>query len=56
MERDLMADAVTADLSSGPINRRLAFVRWVRRTRLGRPVFGTAVALTIGLAVWPLQP
>src|SRR5437667_11970407 len=53
MERDLMADAVSTDLTGLRINRRLAFVRWVRRTHGWFGLWGALLGLMTGVSgVW----
>ena len=54
-----MAEAGAVALAGTRINRRLAFVRWVRRTHgwfgLWGALLGLSIAATVGLALWPLQ-
>src|SRR5258708_27063153 len=53
MERDLMADVAAPCLGSGAINRRLAFVRWVRRTHGWFGLWGALLGLMTGVSgVW----
>jgi uncharacterized protein len=48
-----MADAVTADAGSLPVNRRLAFVRWVRRAHGWFGLWGALLGLMTGVSgVW----
>jgi hypothetical protein len=52
MERDLMADAAAA-LRNDRINRRLAFVRWVRRTHGWFGLWGAVLGLLMGFSgIW----
>jgi uncharacterized protein len=53
MERDLMAEAGAATLASNRINRRLAFVRWVRRTHGWFGLWGAVLGLLMGFSgIW----
>jgi hypothetical protein len=53
MERDLMADAGATVLASDRINRRLAFVRWVRRTHGWFGLWGAILGLLMGFSgIW----
>jgi hypothetical protein len=53
MERDLMADAAATALGSKRINRRLAFVRWVRRTHGWFGLWGALLGLLFGTSgIW----
>jgi hypothetical protein len=53
MERDLMADAAATAIESSPVNRRLAFVRWVRRTHGWFGLWGAILGLMTGTSgVW----
>jgi hypothetical protein len=53
MERDLMADAAAAALRNHRINRRLAFVRWVRRTHGWFGLWGAVLGLLMGFSgIW----
>jgi hypothetical protein len=53
MERDLMADAAAPSLGSMRVNRRLAFVRWVRRTHGWFGLWGALLGLMMGTSgVW----
>jgi uncharacterized protein len=53
MERDLMADAGAAVLARNRINRRLAFVRWVRRTHGWFGLWGAMLGLLMGFSgIW----
>jgi hypothetical protein len=45
MERDLMAEAAATALPSNRVNRRLAFVRWVRRTHGWFGLWGALLGL-----------
>jgi hypothetical protein len=47
-----MADVAAPLLGSMRVNRRLTFVRWVRKTH---GWFGLSISATVGLALWPLQ-
>src|SRR5205823_7964118 len=48
-----MADAVAAELTSPPVNRRLTFVRWVRRTHGWFGLWGALLGLMTGTSgVW----
>jgi hypothetical protein len=53
MERDLMANTATQSLGSMRINRRLTFVRWVRKTHGWFGLWGALLGLMMGLSgVW----
>jgi hypothetical protein len=53
MERDLMADAAATALTNTRINRRLAFVRWVRRTHGWFGLWGAVLGLMMGFSgIW----
>jgi hypothetical protein len=53
MERDLMAEAAATALSSNRVNRRLAFVRWVRRTHGWFGLWGALLGLMAGTSgIW----
>src|SRR5258708_12386737 len=53
MERDLMADVAAPCLGSLRVNRRLAFVRWVRRTHGWFGLWGALLGLMTGVSgVW----
>jgi uncharacterized protein len=53
MERDLMADAAATALPSNRVNRRLAFVRWVRRTHGWFGLWGAILGLMTGVSgIW----
>src|SRR4029453_13214128 len=53
MERDLMAEAAAAALPSNRANRRLAFVRWVRRTHGWFGLWGALLGLMAGTSgIW----
>jgi hypothetical protein len=53
MERDLMADAAASAPTSGRVNRRLAFVRWVRRTHGWFGLWGAILGLLMGFSgIW----
>jgi hypothetical protein len=54
MERDLMADlGATTALTGNPVNRRLAFVRWVRRTHGWFGLWGAVLGLLMGFSgIW----
>jgi hypothetical protein len=53
MERDLMAEAGVVTLASTRINRRLAFVRWVRRTHGWFGLWGAILGLLMGFSgIW----
>ena len=48
-----MADAVTADTDSLRVNRRLTFVRWVRKTHGWFGLWGAILGLIFGTAgIW----
>src|SRR3954449_4904300 len=53
MERDLMVDAAAGKLGSLRVNRRLSFVRWVRRTHGWFGLWGALLGLMMGFSgVW----
>jgi hypothetical protein len=53
MERDLMAEAAATTLPSHRVNRRLAFVRWVRRTHGWFGLWGALLGLMAGTSgIW----
>jgi hypothetical protein len=53
MERDLMAEAGATAFASSRINRRLAFVRWVRRTHGWFGLWGAILGLLMGFSgIW----
>jgi hypothetical protein len=53
MERDLMAEAAATALPSHRVNRRLAFVRWVRRTHGWFGLWGALLGLMAGTSgIW----
>jgi uncharacterized protein len=53
MGRDLMAEAGAAALAGDRINRRLAFVRWVRRTHGWFGLWGAILGLLMGFSgIW----
>jgi hypothetical protein len=53
MERDLMVDAAAGTLESLRVNRRLAFVRWVRKTHGWFGLWGALLGLMMGTSgVW----
>jgi uncharacterized protein len=53
MERDLMAEAGATALESSRVNRRLTFVRWVRRTHGWFGLWGAILGLLMGFSgVW----
>jgi uncharacterized protein len=53
MERDLMAEAAATALPSSRVNRRLAFVRWVRRTHGWFGLWGALLGLMAGTSgIW----
>jgi hypothetical protein len=53
MERDLMAEATATALPSHRVNRRLAFVRWVRRTHGWFGLWGALLGLMAGTSgIW----
>jgi hypothetical protein len=53
MERDLMAEAAATALASNRVNRRLAFVRWVRRTHGWFGLWGALLGLMMGFSgIW----
>jgi uncharacterized protein len=53
MERDLMADAGVQALAAARVHRRLAFVRWVRRTHGWFGLWGAILGLMMGFSgIW----
>jgi hypothetical protein len=53
MERDLMVDTTAGDLRGLRVNRRLAFVRWVRKTHGWFGLWGALLGLMMGVSgVW----
>jgi uncharacterized protein len=53
MERDLMAEAAATALASKRVNRRLTFVRWVRRTHGWFGLWGALLGLMMGFSgIW----
>jgi len=53
MERDLMAEAAATALGSSRVNRRLTFVRWVRRTHGWFGLWGALLGLMMGFSgIW----
>jgi uncharacterized protein len=53
MERDLMAEAGATVLGSSRVNRRLTFVRWVRRTHGWFGLWGAILGLMMGFSgIW----
>ena len=52
----LLIDTLAGSLIFLSVSGTILWWETNRRRRLGMAIFGTAVALTIGLAVWPLQP
>jgi hypothetical protein len=53
MERDLMAEAAATALASNRANRRLTFVRWVRRTHGWFGLWGALLGLMMGFSgIW----
>jgi hypothetical protein len=53
MERDLMAEAAATALASNRVNRRLTFVRWVRRTHGWFGLWGALLGLMMGFSgIW----
>jgi uncharacterized protein len=53
MERDLMVDAAAGKLASLRVNRRLAFVRWVRKTHGWFGLWGALLGLMMGVSgIW----
>jgi hypothetical protein len=53
MERDLMAEAGATALAANQLNRRLAFVRWVRRTHGWFGLWGAILGLLMGFSgIW----
>jgi hypothetical protein len=53
MERDLMADTTATAMASTRVNRRLAFVRWVRRTHGWFGLWGAVLGLLMGFSgIW----
>ena len=53
MERDLMAEAGATALAAARVNRRLTFVRWVRRTHGWFGLWGAILGLMMGFSgIW----
>jgi uncharacterized protein len=53
MERDLMVDAAAGKLGDLRVNRRLSFVRWVRKTHGWFGLWGALLGLMMGMSgVW----
>ena len=52
----LLIDTLAGSLIFRSVSGTILWWETNRRRRLGVAIFGTAVALTVGLAVWPLQP
>src|SRR5260221_13968761 len=53
MERDLMVDTTAGELTNLRVNRRLAFVRWVRSTHGWFGLWGALLGLMMGFSgVW----
>jgi hypothetical protein len=53
MERDLMVDTTAGDVRTLRVNRRLTFVRWVRRTHGWFGLWGALLGLMMGFSgVW----
>src|SRR5882757_985158 len=52
----LLIDTLAGSLIFLSLSGAILWWETNRRRRLGVAIFGTAVALTVGLAVWPLQP
>jgi hypothetical protein len=53
VERDLMVDATAGKLGSPPANRRVAFVRWVRKTHGWFGLWGALLGLMMGVSgIW----
>jgi hypothetical protein len=53
MERDLMVEAAATALPGNRVNRRLAFVRWVRRTHGWFGLWGALLGLMAGTSgIW----
>jgi len=52
----LLIDSLAGSLIFLSISGAILWWETNRRRRLGLAIFSTAVALTVGLAVWPLQP
>jgi uncharacterized protein len=52
----LLIDTLAGSLIFLSLSGAILWWETNRRRRLGMAIFGTAVALTVGLAVWPLQP
>ena len=52
----LLIDSLAGSLIFLSLSGAILWWETNRRRRLGMAIFGTAVAVTVGLAVWPLQP
>src|SRR6187397_1649800 len=53
MERDLMVDTTAGDVRNLQVNRRLTFVRWVRKTHGWFGLWGALLGLMMGTSgVW----
>src|SRR5437868_10555808 len=52
----LLIDSLAGSLIFLSLSGAVLWWETNRRRRLGVAIFGTAVALTVGLAMWPLQP
>jgi hypothetical protein len=53
VERHLTADAIVPGLANRGVNRRLAFVRWVRRTHGWFGLWGALLGLLMGFSgIW----
>ena len=52
----LLIDSLAGSLIFLSVSGAILWWEINRRRRLGLAIFGTAVALTVGLAMWPLQP
>jgi len=52
----LLIDTLAGSLIFLSLSGAILWWETNRRRRLGVAIFGTAVALTVGLAMWPLQP
>jgi uncharacterized protein len=51
----LLIDTLAGSLIFLSVSGAILWWETNRRRRLGIAIFGTAVAVTVGLAVWPLQ-
>ena len=51
----LLIDSLAGSLIFLSLSGAILWWETNRRRRLGMAIFGTAVAVTVGLAIWPLQ-